>query len=147
MDKQYCKLTLIYALIVIKINYYIGTAATPTNNQLIVSAHSGAIQNNIEPKIMVLLLVILFVFLFPSNGTSFETPEYSLDQTTLDISAEGTCTSGGVVCKDDLRDDSCTECTNATFLPQYAIDGDRNTEWVSMPSYENPSLTIDLGQV
>ncbi len=86
-----------------------------------------------------------FVHLLPTNGTTIGTPEYTLDLLTIgSISAEGTCTNNGVVCNAQA---DCIECNNTTFMPQYAIDGDKGTKWVSMPSFQNPSLTIDLGQV
>ena len=93
---------------------------------------------------MSVIMILLVLILFPSSNQALESiPIYSLDLNTIRITAQGTCVSGEV-CSNNY---TCVDCNSSSFPPENTVDGDSNTKWVSMPSYQNPSLTLDLGQV
>ncbi len=95
-------------------------------------------------SIMSVIIILLVLILFPSSIRAIESvPIYSLDLNTIHITAQGTCVSGEV-CSNNY---TCVDCNSSSFPPENTVDGDSNTKWVSMPSYQNPSLTLDLGQV
>ena len=98
---------------------------------------------------MYLLLLVYMVFSRAHNSAVVAEPlTYLLDLSALRIGAEGTCTNDKVCAYDAQRDNlTCNDCSFSNFLPEHATDGDISTTWVSAPSFQNPSLTVDLGEV